>query len=713
MNKKLISLVVSMLLFATTFMVTVNGTFEQPENNDVPLTEDDWSMFQQNAGHTGFSLSTAPEDNEIAWIEPTSIPTTGQAVIVDSKVYIAAGDLICRNAYNGNVEWENDDVYTFDTPSVVQNYIYGTTYYDELYCIDITGSTIWIEDLPHSSLLVLTQVVADGKVFVGGVDYTNISCFNATDGSFIWEQYTTPGYSSARPAYYDGKVFIAISQKVFCFDADSGSPVWQQTVLPSPDAFSGGAVTVVDGRVYTASVRGVVSCLDASDGSITWQYSASGVISSSVSPAVAYGNLYIGLGTNVICLDAATGGVMWIQPTIAPITQSSPAVADNKIYVADFNWDPVNSGEEDTLYCLDAMSGDVIWTYSQPTHIHGMRSPSIAEGYLFMNMGLDAEVPGGHGVYFYAFFDNRISAPSIQAPRWNNKNDAIPFTVNVTHPRGFDVDYYFKWDGHSIAGPYGPYPSGEEVTIEYTYPRDITPSTTYLVSVQARDDGGNESDWSEPISVTVNNTAPGKPLLSGPSTGEVGEEIEFEFTLYDNENDTMDVKFFGYALGGFSGSYEPGTYTRKLIFAQPGTYEISIRSREVYGSQMGHGYTSPPSDNVTITLTPVIEIGAIRGGLLKISAEIKNNGDVVANDIQWNISIAAAFDKIAIILVGGETSGTIDTIEVGASQNAIGKPIIGIGEVDITVTARRGVEEVTKTAHGFLFLIFVVVTDSG
>lgn len=715
MNKKLVSLAISMLLFATIFMVAVTGTFEQPENNsNLVLAEDDWPMFQQNAGHIGFSLSTAPGDDEVAWEATTSIYTPGQPAIVDGKLYMCeGGPLVCRNAYNGDEEWTNTDVYSGDTPSVYNDRIYLLSGVNDktLYCVDIAGNTLWTQSLGYVMHPLKKQVVANDKVYVGGVDDTNISCFNATDGSFIWESYTTTGFLTTCPAVYEGYVYAAISQMVFCFDAENGNLIWDQTILSSPDAFSGGAVTAADGNIYVVSAQGLLYCLDANDGSEQWQYSTGDVAYNSVSPAVAYGNVYIGLGNTMICLDAATGLEVWTQATSGPIKQSSPAVADGKVYVADFNW---NEGDFDTLYCMDAMNGAMIWSYSRPAHIRGIGSPSIAEGYLYVNMGDDVGIY--HGVYIYAFFDDRISTPSIQAPRWNKKNDPIPFTVNATHPKDFDVDYYFKWDGHTVEGPYGPYPSGEEITIEYTYSRDITPSTTYLVSVQARDDGGNESDWSDPINVTVNNTVPGKPLLSGPATGEVSEEIEFEFTIFDDENDTLEVKFFGYPLGGYSGSYEPGTYTKKLVFAEPGTYEIYIRSREVYGSQGGtdpHGYTSPPSDNVTIKISSVIEIGKIRGGLLKVSAEVKNNGNIVANDVQWNISITDSIGKIPIILLGAETNGTIDTIESGTSENAIGRPIVGIGGVDITVTAIRGVEEVTKTVKGFLFFIFVVITDSG
>ena len=66
MNKKLISLAVSMLLFATMFMLAVTGNNEQPKTTgNRPFSGDEWPQFQQNAGHAGFSTCIGPEDDQL------------------------------------------------------------------------------------------------------------------------------------------------------------------------------------------------------------------------------------------------------------------------------------------------------------------------------------------------------------------------------------------------------------------------------------------------------------------------------------------------------------------------------------------------------------------------------------------------------------------------------------------------------------------------
>ncbi|MGL6226416.1 MAG: PQQ-binding-like beta-propeller repeat protein [Thermoguttaceae bacterium] len=83
---------------------------------------------------------------------------------------------------------------------------------------------------------------------------------------------------------------------------------------------------------------GWIVCLDPSktgditrNGGLIWSYD--GISSSSSTPAIADGLLYIADGSGRLhCLDAATGGVYWVQPLEGAIW-GSPLLADGKIYV--------------------------------------------------------------------------------------------------------------------------------------------------------------------------------------------------------------------------------------------------------------------------------------------------------------------------------------------------------------------------------------------
>ena len=72
------------------------------------------------------------------------------------------------------------------------------------------------------------------------------------------------------------------------------------------------------------------------------------------------------------------------------------------------------------------------------------------------------------------------------------------YSTTTSDPDGDQV--YYQWDwGDEISEWDGPYDSGEGITGKHTW----TESGTYDVRVKAKDVNGAESDWSDPLTVTV------------------------------------------------------------------------------------------------------------------------------------------------------------------------------------------------------------------
>jgi hypothetical protein len=142
-------------------------------------------------------------------------------------------------------------------------------------------------------------------------------------------------------------------------------------------------------------------------------------------------------------------------------------------------------------------------------------------------------------------------------------------------------------------------------------------------------------------------------------------------------------------------------YEEPFVVSDEGEHTIYY-----YSVDNANNIEDEKTTNFTIRYPAEIEIGDITGGFLKVDAEIKNTGETDATNVSWKISL-----QDGIILVGGEASGSIATLKAGNTETVTDSPVLGFGSVDIIVTASAdGVEEVEKTAKGFVFVVFVFIT---
>lgn len=74
------------------------------------------------------------------------------------------------------------------------------------------------------------------------------------------------------------------------------------------------------------------------------------------------------------------------------------------------------------------------------------------------------------------------------------------FSTSSTEPNGDRIQYGWDWDGNDIVNDWtGLYPSGQIIQTTNSW----NSRGNYIIKVKARDEFGTESDWSEPISVTM------------------------------------------------------------------------------------------------------------------------------------------------------------------------------------------------------------------
>ena len=112
--------------------------------------------------------------------------------------------------------------------------------------------------------------------------------------------------------------------------------------------------------------------------------------------------------------------------------------------------------------------------------------------------------------------------------------------------------------------------------------------------------------------------------------------------------------------------------------------------------------------------TTTLEITDIRGGLLRVTADIKNTGDVEAENFTITLSVKGGIlnnINISQVCTGCGSCGTTILPGKTKSESTMEKGIIfGFGKINIIVTAEaENADLVTEEATGFVLGPFVLI----
>ncbi len=160
--------------------------------------------------------------------------------------------------------------------------------------------------------------------------------------------------TALEPIVAAGRVFLTThSGSVCALDAVSGEPRWRFTargpVLHSP--------AVAEGRVVVGSTDGFLYALDATTGKPAWAVEA-GEGGFSASPVIAGGSVVLGTRAgDFLAVELKSGRLAWRRELNVPVRQTA-AVADGRVFV---------TAEDLRVRCLDARTGEVLWTSDQLT----------------------------------------------------------------------------------------------------------------------------------------------------------------------------------------------------------------------------------------------------------------------------------------------------------------------------------------------------------
>lgn len=170
----------------------------------------------------------------------------------------------------------------------------------------------------------------------------------------VWRvDFSPEGIYSAQPAVVEGRLFATtLNGNLYALDANTGKRLWHFKAGKSVwgGAAAGNEAVGGQGLVFCASWDGSIYGITAADGQEVWRFDAAERISAS--PCLADNTLFLGTRKGRMLALGADGTLRWDKPLPRPVFGSA-AYDAGRVYVPT---------EDMRLHCLDAGSGETIWT---------------------------------------------------------------------------------------------------------------------------------------------------------------------------------------------------------------------------------------------------------------------------------------------------------------------------------------------------------------
>jgi len=398
-----------------------------------PAYAADWSMFKNDALHSGYTDDVLNTPLTLKWTKDLGFDTDSSPVIVNDILYIGSTfGVFALNAKTGKEIWRfHTDSFVRSVPAVSNGVIYIGADDKKFYAIDAKDGTLkWKNDTSLGGYTA-SAVVVDNRVYVIPKDGTFYS-FDASSGEIIWLTLVGKIVESS-PAIGEGIItFGTNGGDIIALDASTGKQKWSYDAGISDIKSS---PVIADGAIFIGSNDGSIYALNTVNGTLKWKYSTSDNVESS--PSVKNGVVYFGSrDSNFFAIDAATGKLKWKFPDSGQVL-CAPAISNNVVYFGTQN---------NFIYGLDANSGQLLWKNSTGKNDKDyITSPAISDNVLFAVT---------HSGLVYAYSSENVTAqtPTIEGtskpPVTSTATPAISPTVLPPKPEptkkspGFDYPVF-------------------------------------------------------------------------------------------------------------------------------------------------------------------------------------------------------------------------------------------------------------------------------
>jgi outer membrane protein assembly factor BamB len=485
---RIIKIFILIGIFLSTFLIT-NGVSNSQENlSDVNIKSEKptWPMFHYNAQRTGrcpYGPNITNACPELKWkLNTGELSISTPVISKDGMIYLGLMDfhksLIAMNP-NGTIKWFYDaGDYVDSSPAIGED---GTIYFgsegDNLYALFPNGTLKWSTYLGEGWVDSSPAIDQYGIIYCTTVVSSQIHAVYP-NGTIKWS-FQTEGWVYSSPAIAeDGTVYVGSDDRYFYSISPNGTMNWRYRV---GDSIQVTPAIGSDGTIYFGCWDWYLYALNP-DGTLKWKVSTGNNIDES-SPAIGSdGTIVIGSQSGKIVCVYPNGTIKWVYQTGDEV-YSSPTIDKNGI---------IYCGSQDRyLYAINP-NGTLRWKYYVNAEIWDSSPVIDANGTIYF---------ANWGTYFYALNVIQNSIPTIPTITGESKGkikQSYDYTIRSTDPESENISYYVDWGDGTNIGWIGPYPSGQEQTLNHTWNK----KGTYTIKAKARDIYNQESDWGT-LSVTM------------------------------------------------------------------------------------------------------------------------------------------------------------------------------------------------------------------
>ncbi|TFH86996.1 outer membrane protein assembly factor BamB [Billgrantia azerbaijanica] len=285
------------------------------------------------------------------------------APALDGNTLFAAdeqGLVVALDADSGSQRWQTElEVGVSSGITAVADRLYLGTRNGEVLALEqSTGEIAW--RTPVASEVLAAPQPTRQLLVVQSVDGT-VTALDRRTGDERWVYTASEPALTLRgtgtPQAIDPVTFAGLANgRLVTLDNRSGQPLWERRIaVPQGRSeierlvdLDGQPVLTPDGRLFVTSYNGRLVALEATSGEIQWERE----LSSYRTPVLVGNRLFVvDVASHVVALDADSGAEIWRSEALEGRWLTSPAFADGKLVVGDF---------EGYLHLLDTRDGRLV-----------------------------------------------------------------------------------------------------------------------------------------------------------------------------------------------------------------------------------------------------------------------------------------------------------------------------------------------------------------